>query len=131
MEIEDEPRIGRPVTKTNLENIELVRKIIEEDPHCTYEDIEAETPLSYCTISRIIDDHLNKRKITSRWVPHTLTPEQKELRVKICKENLKKLRSGTWRICDIVTGDEIWIYQRQIGRKMSNVCWLGPIYHIL
>ena len=62
MEIEDEPRIGRPVTKTNLENIELVRKIIEEDLHCTSQDIEVETLLSHSTISRIIHDHLNKRK---------------------------------------------------------------------
>lgn len=124
MQIEDEPRQGRPVTKTSLENIELIRRLIDEDPHCTIDDLEVETLLSHGTIDRIIQDHPMKRKVTSRWVPHNLTAEQKDLRVKMCKENLKKLESGTWRLCDIITGDECWIYQRQIGRKISNACWL-------
>ena len=63
MEIEDEPRSGRPITKTTSENIELVRKVIKEDPHCSYEDIEAETLLSHGTINRIIHEHLNKKKL--------------------------------------------------------------------
>jgi len=62
MEIEDEPRSERPITKTTSENIELVWKGIEEDPHCSYEDIEAEILLSHDTINRIIHEHLNKQK---------------------------------------------------------------------
>ncbi len=54
MDIEDRPRSGRPVVKTTLENIERVRSIIEEDPHCTYDDIEGETLLSRGTIHTII-----------------------------------------------------------------------------
>ena len=65
MEIEDEPRSGRPITKTTSENIELVRKVIEEDPHCSYEDIEAETLLSHGTINRIIHEHLKKKNCFS------------------------------------------------------------------
>jgi len=125
MEIEDNPRSGRPVSKITLENIQLVQRVIQEDPHCTFDDIEAETELSRGTISRIIHDHLKMKKVTSRWVPHELTLEQKQLRVKICKENLAKLLNNSWRLCDIVTGDESWIYFRQIGRKASNACWTG------
>ena len=66
-----------------------------------------------------------KKKTASRWVPHKLTSKQKELRVQYCRENLKKLQSGAWRFCDIVTGDETWIYLRQIGKKMANTCWLN------
>ena len=73
MEIEDDPRSGRPVSKITDENIELVRTIIDEDPHSTYDDIEAETLLSHGTIFRIIHEYLKKKKITSRWVPHELT----------------------------------------------------------
>ena len=128
MEIEDDPRSGRSVSKITDkitdENIELVRTIIDEDPHSTNDDIEAETSLSHRTIFRIIHEYLKKKKITSRWVPHELTPEQKHLRVKFCRENLKKFSNNSWRLCDIVTGDETWIYYRQIGRKASNACWL-------
>jgi len=124
MEIEDEPRSGRPVSKTNPENIQAVQDVIDEDPHSTYDDIEAITLLSRGTIERIIQDHLKLRKVTSRWVPHELTPSQKQLRVKICRENLAKFRNNSWRLCDILTGDETWIYHRQIGRKASNACWI-------
>lgn len=123
MELEDELREGRPVSKTTKENIDLVRRIIDEDPHSSYEDIEEETELSHGTVHKIIHEYLQMQKISSRWVPHELTPEQKSLRVQICKENLKKFQQDTWRLCDILTGDETWIYYRQIGRKVSNACW--------
>lgn len=123
MELEDEPRSGRPVSKTNKENIELVRSIIEADPHSTYDDIEAETELSRGTIENIIHGHLKLRKVTSRWVPDT--SYQKQERVRICRENLDRFLSNSWRLCNIITGDETWIYLRQIGRKTSNSQWIG------
>ena len=45
-------------------------------------------------------------QVESRWVPHQLTAEQKKERVKLCRENLAKFRAGSWRLCDIITGDE-------------------------
>jgi histone-lysine N-methyltransferase SETMAR len=125
MDVEDKPRSGRPVTQTTTENIELVQSVIEADPHSTYDDIEAETLLSRGTIETIIHDHLKMKKVTSRWVPHNLTLEQKQERVRICQANLAKFQSGSWRLCDIITGDETWIYFKQIGRKASNACWIN------
>ena len=84
-----------------------------------------ETDLSRGTIERIIHDHLEMRKVTSRWVAHRLTDEQKQERLRICRQNLEKFRNGTWRLCHIITGDETWIYHRQIGRKSSNATWVG------
>ncbi|CAF3550480.1 unnamed protein product [Rotaria sp. Silwood1] len=65
------------------------------------------------------------KKITSRWVPHQLTDEQKQERVKLCRENLAKFRDGSWRLCDVITGDETWIYHRQFHRKSTNASWVG------
>jgi histone-lysine N-methyltransferase SETMAR len=65
------------------------------------------------------------RKVTSRWVPRQLNDEQKQERVRFCRENLVKFRSGSWRLCDVITGDEIWIYHRQIGHKSTNKRWVG------
>ena len=55
--------------------------------------------------------------MTSRWVLHQLTHEQKQQRVKLCRENLAKFCDGSWRLCDIITDDETWIYHRQIHHK--------------
>ena len=32
---------------------------------------------------------------------------------------------GKWRLCDIVTGDESWIYYRQVQKKQMNLSWVG------
>ncbi len=122
-EIEDQPRLGRPVTETTSAHIEEIRCLIDEDPHLTIDEIEVETDMSRGTIERIISDHLKLKKITARWVPNLLTDNQWADRVRICQENLAKFQQGTWRLCDVVTGDESWFYHKQIGRKSSNAAW--------
>ena len=58
-------------------------------------------------------------------MPHQLTAEQKKEWVKLSRENLAKFRAGSWRLCDIITGDEMWIYHRQIGHKSTNASWIA------
>lgn len=123
--IEDDERVGRPVTETTSENIEQVRDIINIDPHITVDELQAQTDLSHGTIQRIISDHLNLRKITARYVPKQLTDSQRAKRLQICKENLAKFESGAWRLCDVVTGDESWLKHEQIGQKASNSAWVA------
>ncbi|CAF4211367.1 unnamed protein product, partial [Rotaria sordida] len=128
-EIEDESRPGRPITETTSENIEEIRLLINDDPYLTIEELQEQTDLSYGTVHRIITDHLNLRKVTARYIPKDLTDFQRAERVRICKENLAKFQQGTWRLCDIITGDESWFYHKQIGRKSSNAAWSnGPVF---
>ena len=123
--LEDKPRSGRPITETTIDNIDRVRVLIEEDPWCTYDEIEAQTSLSRGTIHTIIHDHLKKKKVTSRWVPHELSEKNLQDRVGICRENLAKIKDNKWRLGDIITGDESWFYHRQIGKKQSNRAWFN------
>ncbi|CAF1284464.1 unnamed protein product [Adineta steineri] len=94
-DVDDEARSGRPISELTERNIELVRQIINNDPHSTYDDIIAETSLSRGTVERIIHDHLKMKKVTLRLVPHELTDEQKQERVRICRENLARFESGS------------------------------------
>jgi transposase len=64
--VNDESRSSRPISELTDTNIQLVRQVINNDPHLTYDDIIAETFLSHGTIERIIHDHLKMRKVTSR-----------------------------------------------------------------
>ncbi|CAF3821598.1 unnamed protein product [Rotaria sp. Silwood1] len=124
-DVSDDPRSGRPISIFTDENIERVRQVIEDDPHSTYDDITVEIGLSRGIIERIIHDCLKIRKVTSCWVAHQLTDEQKQERFRICHPNLEKFGNETWRLCDIITGDETWIYHRKIDRKSSNSTWVG------
>ncbi|CAF1157535.1 unnamed protein product [Rotaria sp. Silwood1] len=69
-DVSDDPRSGRLISVLTDENIELVRQVIEDDPHSTYDDVTVETGLSCDTKERIIHDCLKMRKVTSRWVAH-------------------------------------------------------------
>ncbi|CAF1411114.1 unnamed protein product [Adineta ricciae] len=123
-ELEDDARSGRPISETTPQNIEQIRLLIDDDPYLTIEEIQEETGFSYGTIQRILTTHLNLRKITARYVPKELTDLQRAERVRICKENLEKIQQGTWRLCDIITGDESWFRPKQLGRKSSHAAWI-------
>ena len=60
--VNDDPRSARPLSELTDENIELVREVISNDPHSTYDDIIDETFLSHDTIERIIHDCLKMKK---------------------------------------------------------------------
>ena len=123
--LEDKHRSGRPITETTPSNIDKVRSVIDNNPWCSYDQIEVETSLSRGTIQNIIHDHLKMKKKTSRWVPHHLTEENRKERVRICKQNLDKFKENKWRLTDVVTGYESWFYLQQIGKKQSNMSWVA------
>ena len=121
--LDDDPRIGRPVTEATDQNIEVIRTLIDENPHISIRYMVFETGLSYCNINRIIHDELKLKRLCARWIPHQFTKKCKQQRMEICQENLAKLESGQWRLCDIITGDETWICHRSIRSKQNNMAW--------
>ena len=104
-DIKDYFRSGPPNTACTQDNINIVKLLIEENPHISYRQIEAHVSCCKYTIGKIIKDHLFLRKITSRWVPYDLKEEHKAKRVTFCKANLALFNSGKWRLSDILTGD--------------------------
>jgi transposase len=68
-DVNDDPRSGRPVSELTDENIELVRQVIINDPHSTYDEIIDETSVPRVTIERITHNCLKMKKITSRRDP--------------------------------------------------------------
>ncbi|CAH1994251.1 unnamed protein product [Acanthoscelides obtectus] len=76
--LSDEPRVGAPKTAVTQEYVDAVRKLIIEDRHVTYREIEA--------------------KLVSRWIPLLLSEEQKAARVNWCQKTLdqNKRQSAVW-----------------------------------
>ncbi|CAF2051960.1 unnamed protein product [Rotaria magnacalcarata] len=119
-EVEDEPRPDRPVTETTSDNIENARHLIDNDPYLTIDETQVEAGLSHGATQRIVFDHLKLKKITARWIPNQLTDSQRAERVRICQENLAKFKHGTWRLCDVVTGDESWFLSQTTWTKVTT-----------
>ena len=109
--VQDASRSVRPSTSVTKQTIDAVRKIIEDDPHSTYQQIEAILGISFTPINSIIHHYLNLRKVGGGWVPHTLTDDKKQIRVQFCRHSLKRFEEGrSRRVFDIITGDESCFY---------------------
>jgi len=58
------------------------------------------------TVRKTLVEDLRKRKIYSRFVPHSLTPEQKDRRTAACRDLIATADSDPGFFKKIVTGDE-------------------------
>lgn len=85
--LEDDPRSDRPRTTLTKTNIQLVRQLIEDNPHISYDEIEAATSINQFSINQIIHDHLKMKKMSSRWIPHELTNQNRLVRLEICSRS--------------------------------------------
>lgn len=123
--LKDEPHEGGPKLVVVPQNIDAVRKMIEEDRHVTYREIEACLGISSHSIHTILHEHLAVKKVCSRWIPHKLTDAQKEARVVWCRQMLKKYDRGASKsVNHIYTGDESWIYAYEPETKQQSTVWV-------
>ena len=62
-DVNDHSRPGSPLSEFTDENIQLIRQVISNDPHSTYDKIIPDTSLSQGTIKQIIHDCLKMKKL--------------------------------------------------------------------
>ena len=116
--IENDPRVGRRVYVFKEKNVATVKTLIEEDACYTMQEIEELRGIHSSSVSKILCERLGVRKICVRWVPHLLTDEQKQSRVRLASQVIEKYdRCDPRRLEEIVTGDETWIYHFQPDSK--------------
>ena len=101
-----------------------MQELVEENPHITYDQIEAESLLHPPVMKEILHQSLDLKKIASRRIPHQFTDAQKAKRVEYCRENLRLISEGKIRLCDIINGDESWISHRKIESRQSSSSWV-------
>ena len=73
LDVSNSPRYGRPRTVLTDEKINVVRLMINDDLHLTYQQIEFYLRINSSTIYLILHSHLKLGKICARWVSHSLT----------------------------------------------------------
>ena len=124
--IENDPRVGRPVSVLTEKNVATVKTLIEEDALYTVQEIEELSGIHSSSVLKILRERLGLRKICARWVPHLLTDEQKQSRVRLASQVIEKYdKCDPRRLGGIVTGDEMWIYHFQHDSKAKNKVWVS------
>jgi len=59
---------------------------------------------------RVLKEDLGKRKVCAHFVPHSLTPEQREDRVTSCQDIIVMADTDKNFLNKIITGDETWCF---------------------
>ena len=122
--IENDPRVGRPVSVLTEKNVATVKTLIEEEACYTVQKIEEFSGNHWSSVLKILRERLGLHKI---WVPHLLTDEQKQSRVRLALQVTEKYdKCDPRRLEEIVTGDETWICHFQPDSKAKNKVWVSP-----
>lgn len=114
--LENDRYSGRPAELVTSGNTTAVRNVIKQNPHVTYMQTE--------NLHTSLRNKLHLKKFCTHWMPHKLTEEQKQFRIKWCQNTLKKFQSGTSKLVNsIVTGDETWLYYYDAPTKSQSMAW--------
>ena len=81
---EGDPRGGRPTDCRNDNNVEKISQFLLLNRHLSLRMLADEVNIGKDTVRKIVVEDLLKRKICSRFVPHSLAPEQKDWRTAAC-----------------------------------------------
>ena len=100
---------GRKVAAVTQANIAAVRRIVEENPRVTYQEIQDRLEIGSSAAKKILHDHLKDRMLCSRWLPHCLTATQMEARRVFAADMLTRFSKKPYlRLKEVITGDERW-----------------------
>lgn len=115
--LNDKPRSGRPSTISD----EKLEELLNQDSAQTQQELAKKLNVTQQAISERLHA-LGKIQKEGKWVPHELTPEQRERRVDTCLSLLSrhKKKSFLWKL---VTGDEKWVYYENPKRRKH---WVDP-----
>lgn len=118
---------GRPRTSVTPANSARVESMVQEDRRRTLKSIAMALDMSYGSVYDILHDTLGYRKVAARWVPRSLTADNKAARMMTCLDHLETYRhDGTTFLESIVTGDETWAHHFTPESKQASMVWKHP-----
>lgn len=122
--IEDDPRSGRPSTATTTENIDRVHKMVMDDRRLTVRYIAEIIGICQERVHHILTNELEMTKVSARWVPRLLTPDQKRTRLDMSRENLELFEADPDGFIErFLTMDECWVHHFEPETKKQSMQW--------
>jgi [histone H3]-lysine36 N-dimethyltransferase SETMAR len=121
--MEDNERTGRPISSRSPEMIEKVSYFVTNNRCASLRMIEEALMINKETIRAILHEDLKKRKVCAKFVPHSLTDEQKSSRIAHCTDIISTARNDVNFLKSIVTGDETWCFQYDPKTKRQSAEW--------
>ncbi len=122
--LNSKPIPGCPRAARTADAIDKVRECLERDTRMSVREIGFECNLSKDTVHRILTKELKVKRIASRFVPHVLTEEQRQLRCDMSMENIIKTKEDPTLLDRLITTDECWVSIYEPETKQQSMHWL-------
>ncbi len=119
----DQPRSGRPRSARTPGNIQWVLTAVQTERSSTIGELSTHLQLSQTAVRTILKKDLCMSKLCPKFVPKVLTAEQKAFRVRLCLENIQRLKDDSDLLRKIVTGDESWVSVQEVALKKDSKEW--------
>jgi hypothetical protein len=118
--VEDDERGGRPkLTRTEVNSAAVADLVIASRMVAEFFNIPKTVVLQN------LKEDLGKRKLCARFVPHSLTPEQREDRVTFCQDIIAMANADKNCFDKIIMGDETWCFAYDPETKQQSSDWVG------
>ena len=125
--LEDDPRPGRPVTATTQENVDHVHHMVMDDRRITVNQVASSVGISRERVENILHNELGMSKVSARWVPRLLTPDQKHTRLAMSQANLALFEADPASFLErFITQDECWVHHFEAETKRQSMQWKHP-----
>ena len=115
-------------SRKSQERLHLIPIIGEEvwnDPHISCRKLSIIHEVSHQMIFKILTEDLLLKSVSDRFVPHTLSQENKDQRVHCAREFIRASRTRNIKQRMVHT-DEKWFYSRPIGCPSTRTSWVTP-----
>jgi len=119
--VEDDERAGRPKSTRTEVNIAAVVDMVKIVSRIASRMIAESLNIPKTVVLPILKENLGKRKLCARFVPHYLTPEQREDRAKSCQDIIAMADADKILFNKIITGDETWCFSLRPRNKVTEL----------
>ena len=115
------------MTATDSYNTEQLKRLLKSVRRITCEEMAQELEISVGSLHTILRNYLKMRKVSASWVPHRLTSDRAERRLKVATHLLSRFDSeGQDILSRIVATDETWVRSYESELKRQSAEWHTP-----
>jgi len=123
--VEDDERGGCPKSTHTEVNIAAFADLVKNDHWIASRRIAESLNIPKTVVLRILKEDLRKRKLCARFVPHSLTSEQREDWVTSCKDIIMMTNADNIFFNKIIAGVENWCFTYDPETKWQSSEWVG------
>lgn len=111
-------------TKLDLNKVRL-EALVKCDRQLTLRELASKLNLSHEKVGKLLEE-LNYQKVAAKWIPQSLSEEQRIMRLETCQDLLEQYTHGREAFLNcIVTGDETWLSYYETDPTEKHRKWAG------